>query len=267
MNEDRTVSGRTYTSLGVRMLMLVVVALVVASPAAAADDDPLQATYDIFTVEFMLFNEGGGNWSAVDIAEGTATNLVEYDRDSFPTTHQIVITGQDGEELWSRDLGISFEVHPYGGEHYERDKREFYWRVPYFQEASTIDMYELEAPDDPSTRKQVFSIDLEDEFCSLDGACPAFCDGKQVDVDCTCGDGTCQDHEDQELCGEDCGPGRTVDGGDGSDSGTGVDIAGGEDGVDIRFIAIIVIVVALIGMLLVYSWRHVEIEGVKEESA
>ncbi len=246
----------------IHVLVVVLLLLAVASFVAAADDeDPLQTTYEIFVVDFVLYSAGGGEWNEVDVQEGTTLSLSEYAADGVPITHQIVITDREGEELWSQDLGISFEVHPYGGEHYERDEREFYWRIPYFQDAKTITVYESVQEDDVG-REVVFAIDLEDELCGYDRACPGFCDGKQIDLDCTCGDGTCHDHETEENCPDDCKEGFTEYVEQATERGPGdYEASAEEDRRGVMITVSILIVLLLVGGLTVFLWKRTEIEG------
>lgn len=50
------------------------------------------------------------------------------------------------------------------------------------------------------------SFDLIKNFCSsFDDQCISYCNGKGVDVDCTCGDNICQEStNEEELCPQDC---------------------------------------------------------------
>lgn len=254
----------------VRMTLLIVL-IVGLVPAAVADDDPLQTTYDIFTLDFVVYNEGGGDWEELDIAEGTTTNLAPYASDTLPTTHEIVIMSRDGEELLSEDIFVDFEMHPYGGEHFEVDEREFSWRLPYDWDAKNITLYEFERTDsddhghgevevDHSVRDIAFTVDLEDELCQLDGRCRDFCDGKQIDADCSCGDGECHDHETPEICPEDCDPDFVGDAEDITDIGDDEDVTEEEGWFGIRTLVILSILIALLGSVILYAWKRVEIE-------
>ncbi|MFB6174641.1 MAG: hypothetical protein ABEJ87_01550 [Candidatus Nanohalobium sp.] len=51
----------------------------------------------------------------------------------------------------------------------------------------------------------VASRRFTDALCKNNNVCTSYCEGKEVDVDCTCGDNICQkDLNEKELCSQDC---------------------------------------------------------------
>jgi len=53
----------------------------------------------------------------------------------------------------------------------------------------------------------IIEVNIPDKIClNFDNTCSSYCEGKNADVDCTCGDGVCQESSNErELCPEDCG--------------------------------------------------------------
>lgn len=215
------------------------------TPVAAAEDVEIHG--DIFVLNFELYRNGSVNMSSVTIEDGQPTNFGEHDAQT--PTHRLTVESRDGEEIYTQDLKIDFKVYPYGGDPYFVDKRHKYWRLPYNDDAKQIELRDLSADE------AVFSIDLEDKFCSRDRQCPAFCEGKTIDTDCTCGNGACDDNENAETCEEDCtdrSAGGIVETGEMDDVGW--------EGVNIVVIITAVILLIVIAFLAVRAWREVEIE-------
>lgn len=233
-----------------RVLQLgIVVALLcmTAPPTVAAD--AVEIPGDIFVLDLTLMRNGTVNMSSVTIEEGQPTNFGEHDAQE--PTHRLTMLSQDGEELYSQGLKIEFKVYPYGRDPYFIDERDFYWRLPYMQNASRVQLRDLEADD------TVFTINLTDRFCAYDQQCPAFCAGKNVDADCTCGNDVCEEHENVELCRQDCG--------DRDPSGVRTREAadtGDDEGLGINTTALITLVITLIviAALIRRAWNEVEIE-------
>lgn len=203
----------------IRKTIVVLVILLALAPLVAADD--VNDEERIFTLDITLYEAGGGELEDVDIQEGTVTNFANFE--VAEPTHELLITDRDtGDTLFQQDLHVSFALHPtpvnesVDTELGTVEEQEYFWRLPYDWSAKNLTLYEFERGDtdghdhdveiDHDTRDVVFTVDLEDEFCSgePDGECRSFCDGKQVDVDCSCGDGVCHPHESEETCPEDC---------------------------------------------------------------
>lgn len=94
------------------------------------------------------------------------------------------------------------------------------------------------------------------ELCSnFDNTCSSYCSGKGVDVDCTCGDGVCQeDANERELCPKDCreSPEPQDGGGDENQSSTGsVDNSGeSTEVVDSGYNTGLLIIIAVLAILI-----------------
>jgi len=233
------VSRRTGVfGLGVLTILLV-------SPAAAA---PVEAPGDIFVVDFTLTRNNTVNMSQVAMTDGESTDFGSHDAQE--PNYRLTVAAANGSVLFAQGLKIDFTVYPYPQEPRTVDDRDFYWRLPYMADAHHIELRDVE------TAETVFRINLTDRFCGFDQACSGFCDGKEVDVDCTCGDGVCQDIENTEPCGDDCG-----DQSSGTSGGSGG--IGGGDGqgeIDIVVMGMVVLIAMVIGTAVVYLWREVAIE-------
>lgn len=239
------------------IVLLVCIVAVVGIPVVTAQN----GDSTVFTLDVTLYSEGGGELRDYAMESGYADKFRGHD--AYEPTHRLVVTDRNGEQVFTQDLHVRFEIHPYGQEHYPVPERNFTWQLPYHEDAKNITLYDLpydaghnhsehdHSTDDTGERETVFSIDLEEEFCQSDGECPAFCDGKGVDIDCSCGDGLCQPHESEDTCPEDC----AADTG-GEDPGAGQD----DGGFSLLFIGMGVIVLLVIGVLVLYVWRGVDIE-------
>lgn len=101
----------------------------------------------------------------------------------------------DGEVLWKQNRSISFFI--FTNPPSQIDNKLQSLSIPYKKEIESIELYK--------DGELILSQEIDKRLCDLDGECSPYCNGKGLDVDCTCGDKVCQNVESQEVCPEDCG--------------------------------------------------------------
>lgn len=106
------------------------------------------------------------------------------------------------EEFWNYNKELTFKkyIMPIG-KYRTVNKRINMIRIPANYTETRIIFYR-----NGSEKLTVTQEDLNSRLCSnFDNKCSSYCEGKGVDVDCTCGDGVCQESSNErELCSQDC---------------------------------------------------------------
>ncbi len=213
----------------------------------------------LFTLDLTLYSgDVDGDVHNVSISEGKETDFARFERND--PTHRIVMTAQNGTELFSQDVYVGFNTQPWGIEESTVTEQQFYWRLPYHRNAQIITIYGFpqriggQNGSDTGTgdvgQEIAVSIDLEDRFCHVerDGVCRQYCDGKQLDADCSCGDSTCQDYESVDTCPGDCMDDTDV----ANPSGTVEE----DNGISRIVLGVIVLVLLLVGVAGIYLWAR-----------
>lgn len=161
----------------------------------------LGATYgESFAIDMTLHKNGSIFVHDVSI---TVTEWSE----SQDGNYTIELVDESDSTIRTHSLNPNFQMsgHTVGsgsnlnGTSSETEKRRVGVWVPYNETAVTIEGYYRDT--------LVTTISIPEKACtSNDGSCSSYCDGRGIDVDCSCGDGTCQSHESEELCPQDCDP-------------------------------------------------------------
>jgi len=183
--------------------------------------------------------------------------LMRAERDP-PTDsdYRIELQGKDGETLYSHRFSPFFATSGSGGNLSGNgstvDSRNITLYLP-FNEST----WYLTAFHDTEQKDR---LTLPDLFCQQDGTCSSYCDGKQEDIDCTCGDSVCDSIESPETCYRDC---RTDDPGTGGNVDEPSDTPdnvpkepGGDDFNRLYLIPLLLVIFSLA----FYLYRHGKVE-------
>lgn len=148
-----------------------------------------------FEIDANFYNDSRSEINNVEIVN-TSKNTV-YRR--LDQNFSLKAKGSNGDLILSEEVPITFSNFvrtKSGGFEIEQEKVNSVLYVAYDRDISRFEIYEN------GQKKSEFK--LKNNICVNDGKCSDYCKERGVDIDCTCGDGVCQEHENEELCSEDC---------------------------------------------------------------
>lgn len=165
-----------------RIAFLVTLTALMISTVTAAE---------VFETSFEYHKNGTAELNSIEIKEGEPSRF-------YGTGNQTeyILTGKN-KAIWHEKVKykwIETTAHVAGE---FTDEMNVTVRAPYNYSAEKLQI-EREG-------EKVLEVNLTENLCEFDDKCPSFCSGKQVDLDCTCGDGICQkDLNEREFCQRDC---------------------------------------------------------------
>lgn len=152
-----------------------------------------------FKIDFVVESDGGMEIDEISItrAERSPERTGNYSLELKDKNNDTVYSYKFDPEFQTsgHTVGSGRRLNATGSEVQRR--RMGFW-LPYNRSATKIvGKYSGEI---------ITSVSLTEELCQInDGKCSSYCDGKRVDVDCTCGDDICQEStNERELCAQDC---------------------------------------------------------------
>jgi hypothetical protein len=149
----------------------------------------------------------------------------------------------DGKVVWSQSRRINFYLLT--NPPTKIDSKTQRYSIPFEKEITGLSL--------KKDGENIFSANITDRICKYDNKCPSYCSGKSVDVDCSCGNEICENHETKELCFEDCGddePSSPGAGDFGSSDADNDDNSDSEDNDDDTGSSYSVLAYAFVGLLL-----------------
>ncbi|MDY6788386.1 MAG: hypothetical protein SVV03_00315 [Candidatus Nanohaloarchaea archaeon] len=156
--------------------------------------------------------------------------------------YSVVVESAEGEILFSGVIPLDLVSHGYTSngssiQEVENITKDLW--LPYDRDGEI-----LRIEQDGETVEQV---DIPGRLCRNDGSCSSYCSGREIDPDCTCGDGTCQSSlNEEEICPKDCqGAGE----GEGGEEDTGLSTA-----------LIYLVVIGLAAGLIAYLVKRVRVD-------
>lgn len=187
-----------------RALVLIVFLIIAFGTVASADNK--------FVLDVTFHNNTTTQINDVSVVDVPRTTSF------YHVDENVSLDARDGSGnyLYTEPIGLSFSNYirtQDGGIEVESETVQKDLYIPYNR---SIEQFDIRFNDTVTA-----SVSLPTRLCINDGTCTAYCDGRGIDVDCTCGDSTCQDHESDELCPQDCDPSFNEDNetGQGDDPG------------------------------------------------
>ena len=168
--------------------LLILILLIPLIGAAHAEDK--------FRVDATFYNNSSVEINSLQIVKDaertTALNNGEF---------SIVGVNEDGERVIEGELPVEFLGYvrtQEGGMTYEKTSVN---KIVYLNYSKNVTRLHVNTGGED---KASYNI-VENKCRNNDSLCSSYCEGKGVDVDCTCGDGVCQESSNErELCSQDC---------------------------------------------------------------
>ncbi|AOV94773.1 hypothetical protein AQV86_02500 [Nanohaloarchaea archaeon SG9] len=170
-------------------ILILITALALLTGAASAEKK--------FLVDATFYDNESAKINNVKILDATRTTALRHVGANF----SIKALSTDKKTEIDGKVPISFTNHVRTSEGgYETEKEEIQKNL-FLEYQKNITEIKIFYEDEEKA-----SYNLKDNLCcDFDNTCTSYCDGKEVDVDCTCGDEICQKStNEQELCPEDC---------------------------------------------------------------
>lgn len=169
--------------------IIATIAIILLSGAATAEQK--------FLVDATFYNNTSAEINNVRILDADRTTSLRKVKSNFT----IEAADKSGKVLKKGFVPLSFQTNVrtrQGGYVIEKDEVEKRIFLKYNRNVTSIQIKQ--------NGEQKATYDLIKQLCSnYDGECSSYCSGKEVDVDCTCGDGICQQSTNEtELCPQDC---------------------------------------------------------------
>ncbi len=186
-----------------------------------------------FEAEINVFNNNTAKFNGLNIVDEQAES---YQGGSG--SYILEAKNSNGDVIWSQNRSINFFLFTQPPT--ELDNKIQSFSIPYNKNITRLELRK--------NGQSLISISLEDQLCEYDRKCSAYCKERGVDIDCTCGDGVCQEHENAELCSDDCST-SSVENTEPSDKE-------GEDGSSFQWTYILVGVL-IAGLVAVIFWSDI----------
>ena len=172
-----------------RKIMILIAILTLLAGAASAEKK--------FMVEATFYSNNTAEIENLEILEASRTTAFRHVGENFTIE---AYSGENTLEI-SGEVPLSFVNHIRTSEGGYREVEEEIDKNLFLNYQKNITQIKIMHKNQEKT-----SYNLIDNLCSnFDNTCTAYCDGKGVDVDCTCGDDICQEStNEKELCPEDC---------------------------------------------------------------
>jgi hypothetical protein len=151
-----------------------------------------------FNLEFTFYKNDTAKIDLIEISELPESSFDEF----VPGDYKIALLSKSGELLWEKSTVIEMVLEPeIGGEEpFVYESRDFFWRLPYLEEAEKIRFSKKDIT--------IFEINLPEKFCiDNDKKCHNYCESRGLDKDCfSCGDGLCSLNFGENFgnCKQDC---------------------------------------------------------------
>lgn len=167
-------------------IILISAIVLFSTPTIAAQ------TQEVFSAQFDIDRDG----NVSDILLDTTTDTVSLPQGDG--NYSVALIADDGRTFYEESFHISFIRYAIAGGREEVNETVVNMRIPYERNATSIEIRKHD--------NVLETIALPERLCVNDGTCRSYCDGRGIDIDCTCGDSVCQEHESEELCPQDCDP-------------------------------------------------------------
>lgn len=145
----------------------------------------------VFHVELTVNKNDTATLENITVQDGTERNY--YGNNG---SYSYSITDKDGEKLWQEKRTMNWYL--FTNPPRPIKSKDVILEIPYHKEALNLILRK--------NQRTLVNTTLTNRLCTnFDDTCTPYCNGKGVDVDCTCGDDICQEStNEQELCPEDC---------------------------------------------------------------
>jgi hypothetical protein len=145
----------------------------------------------VFKVELTVNKNDTAKLGNITVQEGT-----ERTYHGNKGSYHYYLTDKEGEKLWQEKRTMNWYLFTNPPRPIKSKK--VILEIPYEEEALTLKLQK--------NQRILLNTSLTNRLCSnFDNTCISYCDGKGVDVDCTCGDDICQEStNERELCSQDC---------------------------------------------------------------
>ncbi|MFB6180832.1 MAG: hypothetical protein ABEJ93_03055 [Candidatus Nanohalobium sp.] len=205
------------------------------------------SSQQVFDLEITLHKNNTAKLNEVTIEEGEPTQYY-----GNPGNYSFYIEGPDSTKLWQQKRKIHWFIMT--NPPTPTETLPIHLKIPYRRKASIFKI--------TNNGNTILRANITKKICtSYDNKCSSYCKGRNLDVDCTCGDNICQEGlNERELCPSDCGVENNTKT---SENNTREPEDGRAEIVDTSYnIAILaVIIIAAIAGLLFYLSGKVKIEA------